>query len=100
MTTPQPGTYQLGSGGRFTVFEPITATNAPAGSENWPLAELTEAARLTVLAPLPGKTESRSEIESLSRQLADRLAAAPADERAELVAAVNAEIARALATAG
>ncbi len=100
MTTPAPGTYLLGSGGRLTVFEPVSATNPPAGSENWPVAELTETARLTVLPPLRGISDRRSEIETLSRQLADRLAALPVDERAELAAAVSAEIARALATAG
>ncbi len=99
MTTPTPGTYQLGSGGRLTVFEPVSATNPPAGSESWPLANLTEASRLSLFSPLPGATERRSEIETLSRQLADRLAAVPVEQRAELVAAVNAEIARALATA-
>jgi len=91
MTAPTPGTYLLRSGGRLTVFEPISATNPPAGSENWPLTNL------TVFAPIPGATERRSEIETLSRQLADRLAAVPVDQRAELVAAVNAELARALA---
>ena len=90
MTTPTSETYLLGSGGRLTVFEPVSATNPPAGSENWPLVNL------TVFAPLHGATE----IETLSRQLADRLAAVPVDQRAELVAVVNADTARAMAAAG
>lgn len=97
MTTPPPGTYQLGDGGRLTVFEPISATNPPSGSENWPTANLTESSRLTLLPPLAaGATEHRAEVAALSRRLAETLAAATPDERAELLA----EITRVLATAG
>ena len=102
MTAPAPGTYLLGDGGRLTVFAPVSATNPPVGSENWPVVELAETTRLTVFAPLApaDPTKQQAEIETLSRQLAERLAAVPVERRAKLVAAVNAEIARALATTG
>ena len=98
MTTPPPGMYLLGDGGRLTVFAPVSATNPPAGSENWPAAEPVETSRVTVLPPLSATnpTAGRAEIASLSRQLAERLAAVPATQRAELIA----EITRVLATAG
>ena len=94
MTAPPPGTYDLGESGRLTVFEPVTASNPPAGSENWPVADVSSASRLTVLPPVNAAT--RDEIAALSRQLAERLASVPADQRAELLAEIN----RALSAAG
>lgn len=100
--TPQPGTYLLGASGRLTMFEPVSATNPPAGSENWPVAAVTEASRLAVLPPAVASkpASDRAEIVALSRRLAERLAAVPADQRAELLAGLNAEISRAVAAAG
>ena len=98
MTTPTPGTYHLGESGQLTMFEPITATNPPVGSESWSRAEVTTASRLTLLPPVSATSEG--DIAVLSRRLAERLAAAPPDRRAKLLAEVNAEIARVLAAAG
>ncbi len=98
MTTPPPGTYPLGESGRLTVFEPITAANPPTGSDSWPRAEVTTASRLTLLPPVSASSEV--DIVVMSRRLAERLAEAPPDRRAKLLAEVNAEIARVLAAAG
>ena len=98
MTPHTPGTYNVGESGRLTVFEPITAANPPAGSESWPRAEVATASRLTLLPPVSASSDV--EIAVLSRRLAELLAAAPPDRRAELLAGVNAEIARVLAAAG
>jgi acyl-CoA reductase-like NAD-dependent aldehyde dehydrogenase len=94
VTTTPPGTYHFGESGRLTVFEAVTAANPPTGSESWPVAEVTTASRLTVLPPV--NAAARDEIVALSRQLAERLASVPAEQRAELLAEIN----RALAAAG
>jgi hypothetical protein len=99
MTTTPDGTYRTAPSGLFTLFEPVVAANPPAGSDGWPVATVSEACRLTLLPAVPAPAH-RADIVALSRQLAEKLAKVPADQRAELLAGLNAEITRAVAAAG
>ena len=93
MTHPPAGTFQLGDSGRLTVFEPVAASNPPAGSESWPLVDASGTTQFTLM---PQVSAARSDIATLTHQLVERLAGVPAEQRAEILA----EIGRAVAAAG
>ena len=68
----------------ITILKPMRANNTTAEEETWPIAEFGSYGGITT-------------VDDLSHQLAERIAAAPPEKRAELQARVNAEIARAIA---
>jgi len=70
----------------ITILEPKEANNVTAEELTWPIAEFCSYGGITT-------------VDDLSHQLAERIAAAPPEKRAELQARVNAEIARAIAAA-
>lgn len=70
----------------ITILEPMRANNTTPEEETWPIAEFGSYGGITTL-------------DDLSHQLAERIAAAPPEQRAALQAQVNAEIARAIAAA-
>lgn len=81
--------------GTFVMFEDVYPTNPPRGSENWPVVTLRQDDSATMFDEIAAARP----ITDLSHQLAERIAAAPAEKRAALQAQVNAEIARAIAAA-
>lgn len=81
------------------MFEPVSASNPPKGSESWPVAEMREVATLSVSEPV-SPARPQPSFDDLSRLLAGRIASAPREQRAGLVDGLNAEITRALSVTG
>jgi hypothetical protein len=75
--------------GRFTMLEAKGPNNPPAGSEAWPVAELANAARFTILEPRAAVQGGFPADDPPPRPLAE-----PVQREAERVAAALAELLR------
>lgn len=69
----------------ITILEPMRANNVTAEELTWPLAEFGSYGGVAI------------PVADLTRELASRIAAAPPERRAEMLAELNAEIAHATA---